>query len=361
MNRTLNPLYWIGEKVEWDILNRTFPKNLTVASIAFDPVPLHFAGNVPWLKLSGDSYENDLWAIDTSIIPSDNTTISSDKTTAIYRFRDTLCKVGPWTTGPSEVGCDPVSGRNQQVDLSWEQLSLSDRYGLQLAKDPAFSLRIDPAISNSENISSVTGSILIKTDPVNVTSPAVWLAPGSLPEAGSDYYWRIRTYHAATGEYIRSPWSDVLKFFVKPGFPVTAPYYGPLLLSPADGCDCAYNAPVSFSWSPCKETTKYKFELSEKSDMSRPLVSATVGSPAYLYTGQLRNGAVYFWRVAVMEPAPAESSATFSFYTATATAQTYIIPRTQAIPLWVVIGSAIGMLAIVVLLVLIFRKWGVFP
>ena len=269
MNRTLDPLYPIPEELEWDVINRTLLGN----TIAFDPAPLNFAGNVPWLKLSGDSYENDLWAIDTFNLPN------NDSTTAIYRFRDTLCKVGPWTTGPSEVGCDPVSGRNQQIDLSWEQLSLSDRYGLQLSKDPAFTLRIDPAISNSENISAVTGSILIKTDPVSVTSPAIWLAPGSLPEAGSDYYWRIRTYHAATGEYIRSPWSDILKFIVKPGFPVTTLYYGPLLLSPANGCACAYNVPVSFSWSPYKETTKYRFELSERSDMSRPLVSATVEQP----------------------------------------------------------------------------------
>ena len=97
--------------------------------IAFDPAPLDFAGDVPWLKLSGDAGENDLWAIDTSNYPNDNTT-------AIYRFRDTLCKAGPWITGPSEVGCDPVSGRNSQVDLLWEQLSLSDRYELQLSQGP---------------------------------------------------------------------------------------------------------------------------------------------------------------------------------------------------------------------------------
>ncbi len=134
-------------------------------------------------------------------------------TTAIYIFRDNLCKAGPWTTGPTEVGCDPVSGRNQGFGISWEQLSLSDRYDLQIAKDPAFALRIDPAIANSDNISAVTGSIHIMTDPVNVTSPALWLNPASLPEAGSAYYWRIRTYHAATGEYIRSPWSNTDRLY----------------------------------------------------------------------------------------------------------------------------------------------------
>jgi photosystem II stability/assembly factor-like uncharacterized protein len=359
MNRTLDPLYPIAEEVEWDLIYRTLPLNAPLnippITIAFNPDPLHFAGSVPWIKLSGDSNENDLWAIDTANGPN-------DKTTGIYLFRDNLCKVGPWITGPPEVGCDPASGRNQQVDLRWEQLSLSDRYGLQLAKDQDFALRINPAISNSDNISSVTGSILIKTDPVSVTSPAVWLSPGSLPEAGADYYWRIRTYHAATGEYIRSPWSDTGSFIVKPGFPVTNPYYGPVLLSPSIGCDCAYNAPVSFSWSPYKEATQYKFELSERADMSRPLVSATLDTAAYMYTGQLRYDTAYYWRVMAVSPAPSEYSATFNFHTGTAAmASKLLIPRSQPIPLWVVVFFAAGMLAIVVLLVLIFRKWGIFP
>jgi hypothetical protein len=351
MNRTLDPVYPFPEEVEWDVINRT----LTGSTIVFDPAPLKFAGNVPWLKLSGNSGENDLWAIDTFDFPK------GDTTTAIYRFRDTLCKVGPWTDGPSDVGCDPVTGRNQQADLSWEQLSLSDRYDLQLAKDPAFTLRIDPAISNSDSISSVTGSIHIMTDPVNVTSPAVWLSPGSLPEAGDGYYWRIRTYHAATGEYIRSPWSDTDSFAVKPGFPVAAPYYGPQLLSPADGCDCLYNAPVSFSWSPYKQTTKYKFELSESPDMGRPLVSATVGNPAYQYTGQLKKDAAYFWRVTAMEPAPGGPSAAFSFHTAPAATAANPVTRTQSIPLWAVTGISIGIFFNVILFVLIFRKWSMFP
>jgi len=334
--------------MEWDVVNRS----LAGSQIAFDPAPLDFAGDVPWLKLSGNTDENDLWAIDTANGLTDNTT-------AIYEFRDTLCKVGPWITGPSEVGSDPVSGRNQQVDLSWEQLSLSDRYELQLAKDAAFTLRIDPAINNSENVSAVTGSILIRTDPVNVTSPALWLPPGSLPEAGATYYWRIRTDHAATGEYIRSPWSDTDNFIVKPGFPVTAPYYGPQLLSPADDCDCAFNLPIGFTWTPDKETTAYKFELSERSDMSRPLVSTTVGVPAYLYSGQLKNDTIYFWRVAAVEPVPGESSATFSFHTAPASAPAHLAPKSQSIPLWAIIGMVLGLLACVALLVLILRRWGV--
>jgi hypothetical protein len=349
MIRTLDPAYPVAELMEWDVVNRT----LTGNAIAFDPAPLDFAGDVPWLKLSGDTGENDLWAVDTS-------NGSNDNTTGIYRFRDTLCKAGPWTTGPSEVGSDPVSGRNQQADISWEQLSLSDRYELQVAKDPAFDQRINPAISNSDNISSVKGSILIKTDPVDVTSPALWLPPGSLPEAGADYFWRVRTYHAATGEYIRSDWSDTLNFIVKPGYPVTTPYYGPQVLSPAAGSECAADAPVSFSWTPYKDITQYKFELSENSNMSRPLISSTVSGTALLYAGQLKSGTAYFWRVTPTQPTPGDPSATFGFHTTPAAAPAPLIPRSQTIPLWAVVGIAIGMLAIVFLLVLIFRRRGLF-
>jgi hypothetical protein len=345
MNRTLDPLYPIAEEVEWDMIYRT----LTGNDIAFDPAPLDFAGNLPWLKLSGDSSENDLWAIDTFDFPNDNTT-------AIYRFRDTLCKVGPWTTGPSEVGCDPVSGRNQGFGISWEQLSLSDRYDLQVAKDAAFALRIDPAISNSENISSVTGSIDITTDPVSVTSPALWLNPSSLPEAGSDYYWRVRTYHAATGEFIRSPWSDAARFLVRPGFPVKTPYYGPQLLAPEDGCGCPCNSPVSFSWSPFKEATGYKFELSENSDMSQPLVSASLQSTAYQYDGPLECNSNYFWRVMVLEPVPGDWSATFSYQVQPAQSYQTPVQRNGSAPLWAWIGIGVGTVTSFVLFIILLRR-----
>lgn len=225
MNRTLNPASFYPVNIEWDIVNRT----LTDDRVAFDPEPLKFINNPPWLKLSGNSGENELWTIDTANVAA------KDDTAQIFRFRDTLCKVGPWTDGPTEVGCDPVSGRNQGFGLLWEQLSLSDRYGLQVAKDPAFTLKVDPAISNSENVSAVTGSIYIKTDPDNVLSPALLLNPASLPEAGADYYWRVRTVRAATWEKIRSPWSGTAHFFVKPGFPVTTSYYGAQSPPPDDG------------------------------------------------------------------------------------------------------------------------------
>jgi len=349
MNRTLNPTVGLVINIEWDIVNRT----LTDSRIAFTPEPLRLANNPPWLKLSGNSEENMLWAIDTAnllLLPI------ADNTSQIFRFRDNLCKIGPWINSPEEIGCDPVSGRNQQVDLAWEQLSLTDRYQLQLAKDRNFTLKINPEISAADNVSSVTGSILINTDPVNVTSPAVWLPPGSLPEAGAFYYWRIRCYHAATWEFIRSPWSDTARFLVKPGFPVTSPYYGPHLLSPEDGCGCPCNTPVSFSWSPYKEATKYKFEFSENADMSRPLVSASLKTTAYRYNGQFECNKNYFWRVMALEPVPGDWSATFSFQVQSAQPDQAPAERNGSAPLWAWIVMAVGIVTSFVQFIILLRR-----
>ena len=80
-------------------------------------------------------------------------------------------------SGKYMVGADPVTGRNQQVDLSWEQLCLSTGYELQIAKDPDFTLSMNPAINSSASISAVTGSILLLMDDTNMTARL----PGSRP------------------------------------------------------------------------------------------------------------------------------------------------------------------------------------
>ena len=56
----------------------------------------------------------------------------------LWAYTDCLAKKGPVLRMPADgalVGADPVTGRNQQIDLSWEQLCLSTVYELQIAKD----------------------------------------------------------------------------------------------------------------------------------------------------------------------------------------------------------------------------------
>jgi hypothetical protein len=129
------------------------------------------------------------------------------------------------------------------------------------------------------------------------------------------------------------------------------------LLSPANGCDCAYDAPVSFSWSPFKETTKYKFELSENSDMSRPLVSASLDTTAYQYGGQLRGNRNYFWRVMALEPVPGDWSTTFSFQARSAQQPSQApAQKSGTAPLWAWIVMGAGTITTFVLVFILLRR-----
>jgi hypothetical protein len=266
------------------------------------------------------------------------------------------------------IGCDPASGRNQEVNFTWEQLCIANEYNMLIAKDKAFTMTIW-GLSNGAPFG---------ISPADVTSPAlVYLAGGEgtapeityMPtgrsdtfvvkapslECGHTYYWMVRVYNETTNDYVVSPWSDARGFTIKAGFRVTTPYYGPQLLAPDNGCGCACNAPISFSWSPFKETAEYKFEMSENADMSSPLVATTTKTTAYQFTGTVKCNKSYYWRVQASAPAPSEWSAVFSFVTQPeppAPAAPAPAPET---PMWVWVIIAIGAILVIVTLVLIFK------
>jgi hypothetical protein len=336
----------------------------------------------------------------------------------LWAFTDCLAKKGPVLKTPADkylVGADPVTGRNQQIDLTWEQLCLSTLYELDIAKDAGFTLRIvtdkgaignsipqiassvsimdlskmtpcQKVISNgSENVSGsdphcgyilnvlgkavgprVSGAVGIPAQmqhilvsPPEVTSPATWLAPGALPEAGAIYYWRIRSYQSATGQIAWSNWSDTRSFTVKAGFIVNTPYYGVQLLSPNNGCLGCKTKPASFSWSPWKEATKYQFDLSKDPEFKQLVVTATTTTTGYEYQGTLDYSTNYFWRVKALEVnnqnIPSDWSATFSFQTEPAPAPPAPPPAEPATPLWVWVIIAIGAILVIVTLILIFK------
>jgi len=279
----------------------------------------------------------------------------------LWAYTDCLAKKGPALRNPADqalLGADPVTGRNQQVDLSWEQLCLSTSYELQVAKDREFTLRVNPQVSNVSNIQAVTGSILLRMDETNMTSPAAWLAPGTLPENGSFYYWRIRSYQSATRQIAASPWSEVRSFRIKPGFIVNSPYYGVQLLSPSNGCVACKVKPAAFSWSPWKEATRYEFALAKDPDFKQVVKSATTGTTGYQADGALEYGTNYFWRVRAVEingkAIPSDWSATFSFRTESAPAAPPAPPAEPPTPLWVwfVIGLGVGLVAVVLVFII---------
>ncbi len=285
----------------------------------------------------------------------------------LWAYTDCLAKKGPILKTPADkflVGADPVSGRNQQIDLSWEQLCLSTWYQLQIAKDIDFTMRINPAMNWAQNggqgiIRAVTGSILLEMDATNMTSPAAWIAPGSLPEAGAIYFWRIRSAKSATQQLAISPWSEVRSFTVKAGFIVNTPYYGVQLLAPNNGCLGCKVKPASFSWSPWKEATKYQFDLATDPEFKSLVVTATTTTTGYEYSGTLNYSTNYFWRVKALEVngqnIPSDWSATFSLQTEPAPAPPAPPPAEPATPLWVWVIIAIGAILVIVTLILIFK------
>ncbi|MGD0355435.1 MAG: hypothetical protein ABSB31_08345 [Dehalococcoidia bacterium] len=285
----------------------------------------------------------------------------------LWAYTDCLAKKGPVLKGPADqflVGADPVTGRNQQIDLSWEQLCLTVWYQLQIAKDSAFTLRINPAInygntSGPGQIKGVTGSILIKMDSTNNTSPAAWIPPGALPEAGAIYYWRIRSAKSATSQIANSPWSAVNSFTVKAGFIVNTPYYGVQLLSPANGGIGIPTKPTQFSWSPWQDATKYEFDLAKDPEFQQMVTTANTTTSAYSYSGSLDYATSYFWRVKALEvngqSIPSDWSATFSFQTSEPPAPPAPAPAEPATPIWVWVIIAIGAILVIVTLVLTFK------
>jgi hypothetical protein len=266
------------------------------------------------------------------------------------------------------IGCDPVTGRAQEVNLCWEQLCVADLYDIEIAKVQDFSLLVIDIVSEDD---------CWGFRPVDLTQPCAYFPAGGLAmedvlgtmhggaasaiaawgnlECGHTYYWRVKARRCATGQWIRSPWSEVKSFTVKAGLPVTTPYYGPQLLAPNNGCLGCVVKPASFSWSPFKETTKYKFQLAKDAAMTQIVKEADVATTAFEYDGTLDYSSNYFWRIMSLEPAPSDWSATFSF-------QTEAVPPLPAepagptpTPLWVWIVIAIGAILVVVTLVLIFK------
>jgi len=329
MDRTLNPADPNEFAILWDQVNHTVPPGTE-----FDPM-INFANTLPHLKISGNELKNDLWAAD----------LYSNR---IYMFTDDICKAGPTLTGPDTAGCNPATGRSEDVDLRWEQLSLADQNEIQLAQDAFFASRLT-AVEPVENP---------YLTPVEESGIAAAILHGEQLECGHFYYWRVRIRHAVTGENITSPWSAGKKFTVKPGYKVTTPAYGVTLLNPENGCSCPCTNDTAFSWSPYFKTTVYRFQLAGNAEMKDLLVDTTVqGTTSYLYTDKLKCGQPYFWRVKAIQPVQSDWSAVFNLKTqpAASTRSATILPSNTPAWIWVLIGMCLALS--ICMFILILRRY----
>ncbi len=337
--------------IGWDCLG-TFVNPPTTGNPCFtlEPSSLKLCG---CCTLDTDST---LYAIDA------NDYFPAERTGLLWAFTDCMAKRGPALITQDKVliGCDPVSGRAQEANLCWEQLCVAEKYDIEISKDEDFTLLvIDVADGGSDGL-----------EPADVTEPCVYFPAGGRSaayegsaiglygnlECGHTYYWRVQVRQCATGQWITSPWSEVRNFTIKAGLPVTTPYYGPQLLAPNNGCLGCPVKPLSFSWSPFKETTKYKFVLAKDAAMTQIVKEADVTTTAYEYDGTLDYRSNYFWRVMALEPAPSDWSATLSFQTEASPQPSPAPPAHTPTPLWVWIVVAIGTILVIVTLVLIFKS-----
>ncbi len=282
----------------------------------------------------------------------------------VWRYVDDLVWNGPTPTSPisnSTVKYDPVSGRAGQINISWRPQSLSRGYRVQIAKDEDFRLQI-------ADIGSEFGGPYYV--PPDLDAPALLMPPGggtvrdadgdtwTVPalEAGHTYYWRVMVQDVATGDAITSPWSWREIFTVQTGLPVAHPYYGLQLLSPDNGCLGWSIKPASFSWSPYRDTQKYRFVLARNAAMTDVVVDTEAPTTSYIYEGELDYGSVYFWRVMAVEPIPGDWSATFCFQTQPAPIPQPSSYPQHAVPSWVWVIIVGGLAVNIYLLVLIIKR-----
>ena len=292
---------------------------------------------------------------------------SSTTTYTLTATNEAGCSTGTTTVTVTSddgtfIGCDPATGRNEEIDLTWEQLCLSSQYQVQIAKDVAFTLIVfdSGAFAPSSSLSPALPYPAGGVAPPGAVGSAI-AAPAGL-EAGHTYYWRARVRQAATGQTIRSPWSMPQSLIIKPGLPTSASSCGSELLSPSNGCvDCPVG-PVSFSWAPFKDTRKYRFILARDAALTNVIAQAEIATTAYEYSGKLDYSTSYFWRVMAIEPVPSDWSATFSFQTEAAPTPAEQAPPSapspqpaEATPLWAWVIIGIGAIMVIAVLVLAFK------
>jgi len=363
------PKYGVG----WDCLDIYVPRSQEDVLFTLEPSSLKYCG-----CCTIDSYTT-LYALDNEANGVFNGHLQTPDVAGytpavnqgmLWAYVDCLAKQPPVILSPPDggfIGSDPVTGRNQQVDLSWEQLCLAVRYDLEIYKDSAMTLKVNPQINGAGQIRSVSGQITIDLDNYNVTNPKVWLAPGSMPEAGASYYWRIRVTKSSTGQLAISPWTELRNFSIKPGFIVHTPVLGVELLSPNNSCAGCPVQPTALSWTPYKEATKYEINLAKDPAFTQVIKRSTTTSTAYQYQDTLEYSKAYYWRVRVTEingkSNVGDWSSVFTFTTVSAPKPEPVktqrqLQEEQTGPgyIWIIIVVAVVLVAVILRLIVITRR-----
>jgi hypothetical protein len=329
MTRSLNPSAPTPRQVEFDLVNYGLP-----VGTAFDPTEV-FPNTLPYLKLSEDADQNELWAIDTA-------------NQLTYRFQDTLCKSGPTLETPESGAVIPLGacscGYVTSLYLHWEELSETETYQAGIYFDPECTQSVWSASSNTTNVMAAGSA-----------SPAKLVS-------GTTYYWRVRST-----EPVYSPWSATWSFAPALGAAESSLTDTPMATSPSSG---ATNVPVrpAFAWSPVSGSTGYEFMLATDSGFNSVVVSKlgdnALPTTAWSCDRDLDYSTTYFWKVRPISATSYGEWVTNVFTTeaapsAASPSSSSSSEPSSAIPsylLWIAIG--IGVALIAALLVLTARTRG---
>jgi photosystem II stability/assembly factor-like uncharacterized protein len=321
--RTLNPTEADPADVEFELVDKGLP-----AGAAFDPTP--FFPTLPYLKLVGDAEQNQLWTIDT-----DNQTI--------YRFQDTLSKLGPIPVAPvaQEIIIIDSAGHIDSLILQWEEIAGAMEYEVAIYRDAGATQEIWSATTDGLAIDAVKND-----NPVTLYS-------------GTTYYWRVRAI-----EPIESPWSEVRSFASPLGIEEWSPLVSPDGVSPLPG---ANDVPIrpAFSWESADGAIGYEFILARDSGFTEVVVAFTgadaLTSPAWNCDIELDYSTSYFWKVRAIGTDSYSEWGINSFTTEAAPSE--MLPPESSSPLVIepapkvpayIIGIAIGVAAILVIVLLVF-------
>jgi hypothetical protein len=283
ITRSLNPSEPYLTDVEFDFVNRKLP-----GDTAFDPTAV-FANTLPYLKLSGDSRQNDLWAIDTT-----NQTV--------YQFQDSFSKLGPTPETPSAEAIIPIdsSGRITSLSLSWEELSRTRKYEIAIYLDR------DAEQPWWSGTSTTTGIL------------AAGGGGGAQLTSGTTYYWRVRSI-----EPILSRWSDTRSFTPALGGAQWSPLAVSTLATPLPG---ATSVPIrpGFTWSSASGAASYEFVLARDLGFTDIIVAMTgadaLPTTAWASDRDLDYSTSYFWKVRAVNAASHSEWGTSVFTTEAAPA-----------------------------------------
>jgi photosystem II stability/assembly factor-like uncharacterized protein len=325
VTRSLNPSELDTTKVEFDLVNDALP-----AGAIFGPTPA-FPNTLSCLKLSGNAKQNELWSIDGA-------------NQVIYRFQDTLCKLGPTPEMPKPGGIVPIdsSGYITNLTLGWEELVGATRYEAAIYLDSGATQGVWSGTSYGIEIIATDGS-----------NPAQLLS-------GTTYYWRVRAI-----EPVKSPWSETRSFSPALGAAQWSPLATSTGISPPPD---ASNVPIrpAFAWNPADGATSYEFVLARDNQFTDVVVALTGADALSITTWgcdrDLDYSTTYFWKVIAISSTSYSNWGTSVFTTEAAptaplppqsSPQSPVPEPTPTIPSYLM-GVAIGIGAILFVALLVF-------